>query len=142
MTARAISQQKILRILDANFNRAKEGVRVCEDVARFVLDDKNLAAHFKKIRHELSRILLSFPVSYLRLLEARNSRADVAKEHDIRDKKTAGWQDIMMANLKRSQEAIRVLEECSKVLSPRHAVTFGKLRFACYELEKRSLQKF
>jgi hypothetical protein len=135
-------QQKLLRIIDANFNRAKEGVRVSEDLARFVFEDKKLAASFKKLRHELSKILLGFPVPYARLLKSRNSKGDVAKKHDIRDSKSMEWTDLMTANLKRSQEAIRVLEECSKMISPKHASRFARLRFLSYELEKRSLRKF
>lgn len=142
MPSGSAGQQKLLRLIDANFNRAKEGVRVSEDIARFVLEDKKLAASFKRMRHDLSRILLAFPVPYARLLESRNSEEDVAKNHDIRDAKSVKWTDLMTANLKRSQEAIRVLEECSKIISPKHAPHFGRLRFLSYELEKRSIRKF
>ena len=64
MPSSSVSEKKLLRMIDANFNRAKEGIRVSEDIARFVLDDKSLAASFKKMRHTLSKILLNFPVSY------------------------------------------------------------------------------
>jgi thiamine-phosphate pyrophosphorylase len=43
----------VLRILDANLNRAREGLRVIEDYARFALDDDRLCQSLKQIRHDL-----------------------------------------------------------------------------------------
>src|SRR5215212_4504815 len=43
----------VLRILDANLNRAREALRVMEDYARFALNDQAIAASLKEIRHEL-----------------------------------------------------------------------------------------
>ena len=43
----------VLRILDANFNRAREALRVIEDYARFVLDDQQVCASLKQLRHDL-----------------------------------------------------------------------------------------
>src|SRR5688572_18127364 len=43
-----------LRILDANLNRAREGLRVLEDYARFILNDDSISAHLKRIRHDLA----------------------------------------------------------------------------------------
>lgn len=134
----------LLRVIDANFNRAKEALRVTEDISRFVLNDKKLAAGFKTARHNLSKILLSLPVKYRDLVAARDSENDVAKEHVISDKgkKSLKWEDLMTANLKRAQEALRVLEESSKTLGPSHAKKIQKVRFDCYELERRSILKF
>ena len=51
----------LYRIIDANFNRSKEGLRVCEDMARFVWDDKILSVALKNIRHDLNKaIILKF----------------------------------------------------------------------------------
>ena len=135
--------EAFLRILDANYNRAKEALRVAEDLARFLMEDKILTAKFKKLRHDLTKILLRFPVSYRRLVAARDSVEDVGKKSLIHD--TPGrtrWQDLLTANLKRAQEAMRVLEEVSKVVAPRESGSFQHLRFSLYELEKRTLQKF
>lgn len=136
-------KSELLRIMDANFNRAKEALRVAEDLARFILNDRVLASRYKKCRHELSKILLAFPVPYLKMLATRDSRRDVGKWSAIRDpKRNPKWADLMISNLKRAQEALRVLEECAKVITPRQARLFQKLRFECYDLERRSIPKF
>jgi thiamine-phosphate pyrophosphorylase len=42
------------RIIDANFNRVGEGLRVLEEHARFAAEDRFLAAEIKSLRHELA----------------------------------------------------------------------------------------
>ncbi len=42
----------LLRLLDANCNRAREALRVLEDYARFVLDHADLSGRLKAVRHE------------------------------------------------------------------------------------------
>lgn len=130
------------RILDANWNRSKEALRVCEDISRFFLEDKPLTAQFKRIRHDLTAILMAFPISYRELLFSRDSVNDLGKNSSIADKKNPKWQDIMAANLKRAQEALRVLEESSKVIAPKKVNALSALRFRVYELEKKSFRKF
>src|SRR3954447_14256671 len=44
----------VLRILDANSNRAREALRVMEDSARFVLDDPPTCATLKQLRHDFA----------------------------------------------------------------------------------------
>jgi len=137
------TNRPFLRILDANYNRAKEALRVSEDFARFLLDDDKLTRKFKKCRHQVTRALLAFPVSYRLLLESRNSPEDVGRNGAIRDSsKRPVERDIMTANIRRAQEALRVLEEIAKILSPRHSGAFQKIRFSLYELERESFQKF
>ena len=135
--------KKLLRIIDANYNRAKEAMRVAEDVIRFVIQDSKLTDKWKRTRHDLTSILFEFPISYRGLVESRHSSEDVGRRSLIRDKKTKNsWQDLLTANAKRSQEAMRVLEELAKMMAPRLAVRFQQLRFRLYELEKISLRKF
>ena len=43
---------KLLRLIDANLNRSREGIRVCEDIARFVLNDKRITRSFKSLKLE------------------------------------------------------------------------------------------
>lgn len=135
-------QKSLLRVIDANYNRAKEALRVAEDIARFYLADSDLTRRFKRVRHDLTRILLGFKVPYRHLVEARNSREDVGRAGLVRDKKRPGWKDLLLSNLKRGQEALRVLEEFSKMVEPRKTAAFQRIRFRLYELEKGSLQKF
>ncbi len=132
-----------LRILDANYNRAKEAIRVCEDIARFFLKDAKLTSRLKRCRHEITQVILDFPVPYRELVAARNNHEDVGRASWIQDgKKRPGWKDLMAANLQRSQEASRVLEETAKAVAPRRAGQFQRIRFRLYELEKQSFRKF
>ncbi len=55
-TLKKVTNNKIYRVLDANINRAKEGLRTCEDTARFILNDETLAKKFKKLRHDITGI--------------------------------------------------------------------------------------
>lgn len=132
----------LLRMMDANLNRAKEAFRVAEDISRFVLDDSRLSSRYKNLRHDLSRAFLTFPVPYKKLLESRDSVRDVGKKSVLNDKSKVKWQDLMIANLKRAQEALRVLEESAKTVSKSTSAKFQKLRFDSYELEKQSIRKF
>ena len=50
----------VLRILDANANRAREALRVIEDYARFVLDDAGLSAELKQFRHDFAAATAGF----------------------------------------------------------------------------------
>ncbi len=135
--------KSILRVLDVNLNRTKEALRVAEDMARFILNDARLAGEFKKSRHEVSKTLLSLPVPYVKILETRDAKRDVGKRSVLRDKKRKlEWRDLMVSNMKRAQEGLRVLEECAKMVSPKQSEKFQKLRFECYELERRSIPKF
>ena len=131
-----------LRILDANYNRAKEALRVAEDVSRFYLEDPRLTARFKRARHDLTKALMSLKIPDRVLVAARDSREDVGARSLIRDKKKPRWKDLLISNLKRAQEASRVLEELSKMMAPAKTNAFQRIRFRLYELEKVSLQKF
>lgn len=135
-------RKSLLRIIDANYNRAKEAVRVCEDIARFYLRDSRRTGRFKRVRHDLTKALLSFRVPYRKLVEARNSKEDVGRASLIQDKRRPRWRDLLLSNLKRAQEATRVLEEFSKMVQPAKTKTFQAIRFRLYELEKESIQKF
>jgi thiamine-phosphate pyrophosphorylase len=134
--------KRFLRILDANYNRAKEAIRVAEDIVRFVIEDPKLTARWKRARHDLTQVLLRFPVSYRHLVASRDSVQDVGRRSLIHDKTTkADWTGLFIANAKRSQEAMRVLEEISKIVASRQTPLFQRLRFRLYELEKASLRK-
>ena len=132
----------ILRIIDANYNRAKEALRVCEDVARFVLGKARLTARYKKARHDLTRILLALPVTYRQIVAERNIREDVGRSSLRLDKKKIAPEDIFSSNIQRSEEAVRVLEEWAKIISIKASRRFQKLRFTLYELEKETFKEF
>ncbi|MFH1655534.1 MAG: thiamine-phosphate pyrophosphorylase [Candidatus Omnitrophota bacterium] len=132
---------KVLRIIDANFNRLKEGLRVCEEVARFILDDKNLTAGYKKIRHQASQITASFFVDLKRIIRARDIVKDVGKTSIRLELKRSSFKDIFFANIQRAKESVRVMEEFNKLFSKASARKFKALRYKIYELEKKTIKK-
>ncbi len=134
-------RKKALRLIDANFNRVKEGLRVCEDILRFIYDDRTLTNSFKKLRHDCSKVLLKFPIPYRTLVKTREANRDVGKKSVILEKRKLNWKDLVTSNSKRAEESLRVLEEASKVIAPRKSRSFQSLRFKLYELEKRTLKK-
>jgi len=134
-------EKKVLRLVDANFNRVREGLRVCEDVFRFLFDDEEIVDRFKQVRHSCSKLILAFPVTYREIVAMRDSRGDVGKKSYIADKKKCDWNDLITSNLKRSEEGFRVLEEACKVIAPKKSKNFQELRFRLYELEKEVFKR-
>jgi thiamine-phosphate pyrophosphorylase len=124
------------RLLDANLNRAREGLRVLEDTARFLWNDKPMVVRLRAIRHGLHRITAA---RYSELIQARDSRADVGRT--VVETGRTRLSDVAAANMRRAQEAVRVLEEFSKVFSPAAAPEFKKIRYQLYTEEKRLLKR-
>jgi len=128
-------QAALLRILDANGNRATEGLRVVEDYARFALNDRHLAALSKQLRHELTAALNEIPADAR--LAVRDTPGDVgtgiteATELQRED----GWH-VATASAARVQQALRCLEEYSKPLSVELATRFEALRYRMYDLQR------
>ena len=136
-----MKRREILRILDANFNRSREGLRVCEEIARFVMEDKAITGALKKIRHAVSDCLKKFPGSSFELVAARDIRRDVGKGPSRLEKTRADAAGIFLANAQRVKESLRVLEETSKFLDKKSADQLKKIRFRAYAIEKKALKK-
>ena len=131
--------QKILRVVDANLNRAKEGLRVCEDVCRFLLDDKLSTRQFKNVRHDLTEIVRDWPM--VKIIASRNIETDIGRGStaiEFRRKNTA---DIFFANCQRIKESVRVLEEFSKIMEKKSTEKIKRIRYKVYALEKRVTAK-
>ncbi len=130
----------INRIIDANINRAKEGLRVCEEITRFILENKTLTARCKDLRHAMDNVVKKSGFRD-KLIETRYARQDIGKNIYGNELKRRGLADIFFANIQRVKESIRVLEEFAKLASTSSAVKFKKLRYEIYELEKAITQK-
>lgn len=126
----------INRIIDANINRLKEGLRVCEEIVRFCLNNRGLTAEIKQIRHQADAIALRFPAKPL-LLKERNSQQDIGKNIYGRELKRRNICDIFFANMQRSKESARVLEEFAKLINSGLALKCKELRYKIYETEKK-----
>jgi thiamine-phosphate pyrophosphorylase len=124
-----------LRILDAALNRAGEGLRVLEDFARFALDDAHLTRRLKQCRHDLRQPLAGLPLA--ELLRARDTQADVGARITTRSEVVrTSTAHVAQAAFKRVEEAVRSLEEFSKLWSALAAEQFERLRYRLYTLEK------
>lgn len=97
------------RILDANLNRASEAARILEEIARFLLDDKDLSEKLKNIRHKINAVQEQ---GYGNYLEARDTENDVGVEIKNSDSRI-DIENIFKANIKRLQQSLRTLAEYS-----------------------------
>jgi thiamine-phosphate pyrophosphorylase len=137
---------KALRVIDAAANRAREGLRVVEDYARFVLDDRHLTDHCKRLRHDLATLLGRIPAEHL--LAARETQADVGTALSTpTERHRSDLPGVLTANLARLQEALRSLEEYGKLLDPEFSAGLEQLRYRSYtlhraiEITRRSCQR-
>ena len=128
--------KNIYRILDANINRAMEGMRVVEEIVRFILINKKITLELKELRAELKKIASSLPQK--ELLAARASLSDVGGElYTKSESKRGKTEELFYSNIKRAEEAVRVLEEFSKYVDPKLGRQFKAVRFKLYDLEKQ-----
>ncbi|MBD3271371.1 MAG: thiamine-phosphate pyrophosphorylase [Elusimicrobia bacterium] len=120
------------RVIDANLNRAREAVRVVEDTERFVFHDRAASVLLRAIRHQLDIISRSL---YDALVMARLSTDDCGRTNASArfDSPT----DIERANMRRAQEAVRVLEEYARLVQPAMCAQFQSIRFKLYDVEKK-----
>ncbi len=135
-------RRKVYRIIDANLNRSREGLRVCEEVIRFIFNDVRLTKDLRKLRHDITKIAKSLPLSPKELLSARDIRFDVGKDFAKDNNNKRSYDDIFMANMERAEEALRVLEEFSHILDEGTSDGFRSLRFQLYSLEKKIIARF
>lgn len=130
-----------LRIIDANANRAREALRVMEDLARFALDDGDLCAAIKAARHGLRAALQAGKIDDAVLLAWRDTPGDAGTGISASGEYTrGGLADIGAAACKRVQEALRSIEECLKGASDDGADgarLVESLRYRSYDIEKR-----
>jgi thiamine-phosphate pyrophosphorylase len=125
----------LLRILDAAANRAGEGLRVVEDYVRFVLDDRFLTAETKQLRHDLATAISRVPA--IDRYAARETLADVGTSVTTgSESKRANTEVVVVASLKRVEEALRSLEEFGKVGDAEFAAAVERLRYRAYTLER------
>ena len=126
------------RILDASANRAREGLRVAEDYVRFVLDDPGLTSRLKEVRHRLAESLRGLDPDLL--LTARDTPGDVGTHIMTAAEQTReNPRAVLSANFKRTAEALRSLEEYSKLIDVWLSGRFEVLRYDVYTLEKLTL---
>ncbi|QDU46419.1 Thiamine-phosphate synthase [Symmachiella dynata] len=135
----SVSQRhNALRIIDAAANRAREGVRVVEDYVRFISDDAHLSTLLKSWRHDFTAAIST--IAPHDLAAARDTLSDVGTTiSTTAEAQRDSTAEVLQANLKRVQEAVRTLEEYGKVLAADLGGQFEQLRYRFYTLEKSIL---
>lgn len=124
------------RILDANLDRAREGIRVIEEWCRFELENPSLVKQCKDLRQELA----SWHKDEFR--QARNTATDVgtglshANEEQRQDIRA-----VLSANFARVQEALRVLEEYSKIDNLAMSLAIKQIRYQVYVIESEVMNQ-
>jgi len=136
---RELFVREVYRVMDANLNRAREGLRVLEEIARFVLEDAALTARVKDLRHQLALLAGKLPGGLKEVVSARDAAGDVgAGSWTPGEEQRGDLAGVVLANAKRVQEAARVLEEFGKLLP---VSGFKEFRFAAYVLEQEIMAK-
>ncbi len=130
------TKEPIYRILDANLNRATEGLRVCEEITRFLLNDRRLTIRLKNFRHGIFKIINTEKLTQENLIRKRDSKQDVGKDVLRIELKRDNYRDVFFANIQRVKESIRVLEEFCKLVNKDSVIRFKRLRYQTYEIEK------
>ncbi len=127
-------ERALLRILDANLDRSREGLRVIEEWCRFGLEDRDLVAICKDLRQQLA----SWHSAAMR--SARDTPGDPGTDlTHAQEALRADINQVLQANLARVQESLRVLEEYGKVGHPEMAAAVKPMRYQVYALESRLL---
>ncbi|MEM8604492.1 MAG: thiamine phosphate synthase [Cyanobacteria bacterium P01_H01_bin.121] len=127
-------QPALYRILDANLDRVREGLRIIEEWCRFGLKDADLTAKLKDLRQVTAH--WHQPV----FRTARDTVADPGTDlSHTQEMARLDIQHVLQANICRVEEALRVIEEYGKLYSVEMAETFKQMRYQVYVLESTLL---
>lgn len=132
-----LKQQAVLRMVDANANRALEGIRVCEEIVRFHLEAPRPFHALRALRHAMARAIGRLPVNRADLLRARGSRHDIGRRAPSAS--VDSLERLLLINFQRVKESLRALEECTRLIAPRRTASFQRLRFRTYGIERDTL---
>ncbi|MEB3342224.1 thiamine phosphate synthase [Okeania sp.] len=123
-------QPAVRRILDANLDRAREGLRIIEEWCRFGLNSVNLANECKLLRQEIG----SWHGTELRM--SRNTPGDPGTElTHPQEEHRSDVQQLLQVNFCRLEEALRVLEEYGKIYNSQMASACKQIRYRVYTIE-------
>jgi thiamine-phosphate pyrophosphorylase len=129
-------EKRIYRIIDANLNRLREGLRVCEECFRFAKNEKEPSQALKALRHRCKDMQKEFDKE--KLFSSRDSAGDIfADGFEAGERRRETIDELFCANIKRCQEAARVVEEFAKLCRKESASRTAKnIRFNLYSFEK------
>lgn len=125
-----LGQSTIYRILDANLDRAREGLRIIEEWCRFGLNNLQLTEECKQLRQELGQWHRD------EIRAARDTPNDPGTDlTHPNEQQRANITDLLRSNFCRTQEALRVLEEYGKLYSEQMGAACKQMRYRVYTLE-------
>ena len=117
------------RLIDANLNRLGEGIRVIEDVNRYIHNNRTLTPRLKSLRHKLQK---AYSIDRLRYRDIQN---DIQKKSIKTELVRSSLNDLIIANFSRTEESSRVLEESFKLIDVELSEIFKSVRYELYEPE-------
>jgi thiamine-phosphate pyrophosphorylase len=129
-----MEHDRVLRILDANLDRVREGLRVIEEWFRFADRDRQCAEECKALR----QLIATTHTEAMR--ERRDTPGDplTAVDHPSEGERH-GVADLLRVNFARVQEGLRVVEEYAKLVEPTLATAAKQWRYRVYTLESTAL---
>lgn len=125
-----MTNDKVERLIDANINRLREGLRVIEDINRYIYDNGSLSSRLKNIRHLVSK---AYDINRLTYRDIIN---DVSKGSTDSEMIRESIDSVIIANFSRVQESARVLEEIFKLKDLELSNLFKEIRYELYDIEK------
>jgi len=132
--------REVYRILDANFNRAREALRVAEDCGRFALNDPAVTAMAKRLRSDLKEVYSDMPVA--EFITSRDTAGDIGTELTTRTElERTDLADVAAAACKRLTESLRTIEEYGKFVAPERIIQIERMRYDAYTLEQRLMER-
>jgi thiamine-phosphate pyrophosphorylase len=135
-----VADPRAIRIVDANCNRAREALRVIEDIVRFCREDVNLTRRLKRERHAIARYCDGILKHNLKGIQARNVEDDPGKTSmPVGEMTRRNFTELLIANFRRAEESLRVLEEVAKLIDPHTSQHFKRSRFRVYQMEQSCL---
>jgi len=128
-------ERAVYRILDANFNRAREAARVVEEYCRFALNSQLLTDRAKRLRHRLCGAIARLDAGWL--IAGRDTAGDVGAARKVEGQLARGrLEDCLTAGCKRLTEALRAMAEVVQAGDAALAEELEALRFEAYAMEK------
>ena len=121
---------RIFQIIDANLDRAREGLRVLEDWARFGLGNEDFVIRIKNFRQILGK-------NHLQIYKkSRNYNEDKCKGlSHVEQINRNTPEETISSNSARVQEALRVIEEFSRGHNYKLSKIASNIRYEIYTLE-------
>ncbi len=132
--APSVDLPTVCRILDANLDRAREGLRVIEEWCRFGCEDAQLTAECKDLRQTLA----AYHTPQLRAARQTDQDPGTTLTHPQEGDRPS-LSHLLTANFARVQEALRVIEEYAKLSNTELSSVAKSLRYRVYILEQALL---